>query len=218
MMTNASTTLMWNFLYGFTIQRTARQSKMSRQWMNCQVARVRREVIEKSFIVHCHDNELVNDPHTTTHPHPHPCISCTPTFSHMHATLSHLPLTHSYPHTVTHAPHILTHSHIVTTHTLTVNHTRTLILSHMHLSHSHIQLTLTLPSHHIPAQQILWWNQETHSQPQTAVVSRYPRHCTSGNAAYPSDHMSRHWMLVWLSVGNNNNMSAWFPHTHASAC
>ena len=202
MMTNASTTLMWNFLYGFTIQRTARQSKMSRQWMNCQVARVRREVIEKSKF-HCalswqRTCEWPSHNHTTspaplyflyTHIFTHACNSLTLTLN---------TLIPSHCHTCTSHPHTFSHSY----NTLTVNHTRTLILSHMHPSHSHIQLILTLSSHHIPAQQILWWNQETHSQPQTAVVSRYPRHCTSGNAAYPSDHMSRHWMLVWLSVGN----------------
>ena len=105
--------------------------------MNCQVARVRREVIEKSFIVHCHDNELVNDPHITTHPHPHPCISCTPTFSHMHATLSHLPLTHSYPHTVTHAPHILTHSHSYNTHTHRQPYSYPHAITHAPLTFSH---------------------------------------------------------------------------------
>ena len=45
-MTSASTTLMWNFLYGFTIQSTARQSKMSRQWMNYQETRLRRKIKE----------------------------------------------------------------------------------------------------------------------------------------------------------------------------
>ena len=184
----------------------------------CQEARVRREVIGKkgSFIVQCHDNVLVNDPHITTHPHPHSYSPCTPTSSHVHACNSHThsPLPHSHHHTVTHAPHILTHSHIVTT--LTHSPSTILITSYYHTCTSHIltkNLILTLPSRYIPAQQILWWNQETHSQPQIAVVSRYPRHCTSGNAACPSDHMSRHWMLVWLSVGNNNT-SAWFLHTH----
>ena len=51
-MTSASTTLMWNFLYGFTIQRTARQSKMSRQWMNYQEARLRRKIKENGEF-HC---------------------------------------------------------------------------------------------------------------------------------------------------------------------
>ena len=138
--------------------------------------------------------------------HPHTFTDVTLTRSPSHhphtftdATLTHSPLhhTHSDPHTLLTHPH----SHTLTVHTftdVTLTHSPS---HHPHTSHSHTLTHTPSLSHYIPPQQILWWNQGTHSQPQTAVVSRYPRHCTSDNAACPWDRMSRHWMLGWLSEG-----------------